>query len=143
MLFDYNTVRIAAISDASKVHIWRVISEGHVRAELLETSLALGAVTIGVNQAADCGKVAGHELGDCGPDFGDTADDLMSGNAWIDSWYRTPLVTNGVEVRVADTAEKDFDLNVMFARIAPGDGGGGKRRTRAGSKVGLRFILTT
>jgi hypothetical protein len=133
MIFDYNTVRIAAIGDASKVHIWRVISEGHVRTELFETSLALGAVTIGVNQAADGGKVACLELGDCGADFGYTADDLMSGNAWIDSWYRTPLATNSVEVRVADTAEKDFDLNVMFARISPRNRGRGKRRTRAGS----------
>jgi hypothetical protein len=133
MIFDYNTVRITAIGDASKVRIWRVISEGHVRAELFETSLTLGAVTIGVNQAADGGKVACLELDDCGADFGDTADDLMSGNAWIDSWYRTPLATNSVEVRVADTAEKDFDLNVMFARIAPRDRGGGKRRTHAGS----------
>src|SRR6187200_1933397 len=102
MLFYYNTVGIAAIGDASKVHVWRVIGEGHVRAELLETSLALVAVAVGVNQAADCSNVAGLELGDCGADVGDTADDLMSGNAWIDSGHRTPLVTDLVEVRVAD-----------------------------------------
>ena len=49
MLFDDNTVGIAAIGDASKVHVWRVIGEGHVRAELLETGLTLAAVTVGVN----------------------------------------------------------------------------------------------
>ena len=143
MLFDYNTVGIAAIGDASKVHVWRVVGEGHMRAELLETSLALVAVAVGVNQAADCSNVAGLELGDCGADLGDTADDLMSRNAWIDSGHRTPLVTDLVEVRVADTAEKDFDLNVVFARIAPRDRGGGKWRFRTGSRVCLRFILTT
>jgi len=143
VLFDDNTVGIAAIGDASKVHVWRVVGEGHVRAELLETGLALGAVAVGVNQAADCSKVAGLELGDCGADLGDTADDLMSGNAWIDSGHHAPLVTDLVEVRVADTAEKDFDLNVVFARIAPRDRGGGKRRFRTCSSVSLRFILTT
>jgi len=89
--------------------------------ELFETILAFGAVTIGVNQAAYCSKVAGLELGDCGTDLGDTANNLMSGNAWIDSRHRAPLVTDLVQVRVADTAEKDFDLNVVFARVTPRD----------------------
>ncbi len=111
-------------------HVWRVVGEGHVRAELLETGLTLVAAAVGVNQAADCSKVAGLELGDGRADVGDTADDLMSGNAWIDSRYRAPLVTDLVEVRVADTTEKDFDLNVVFARIAPRDRGGRKRRFR-------------
>ena len=53
MLFDDNTVGIAAIRDASKVHIWRVVGEGHVRAELLETGLTLMAVAVRVNQTAD------------------------------------------------------------------------------------------
>jgi hypothetical protein len=51
----------------------------------------------------------------------------MSGNAWIDSGYPAPLVTDLVEVRMADTAKKDFDLNVVFARVAPRDRGGGKQ----------------
>jgi hypothetical protein len=121
VFFDDNTVGIAAIGNASKVHVRRVVGKGHVWAELLETILALGAVTIGVNQAAYCSKVAGLELGDCGTDLGDTANNLMSGNAWIDSGHRAPLVTDLVQVRVADTAEKDFDLNVVFARVTPWD----------------------
>ena len=96
-------------------------------AELLKTGLALLTVTVGVNQAADCCKVAGLETRDFGADFGDTTDDLMSGNAWIDCGYPTPLVTDLVEVRMADTAKKDFDLNVVFARVAPRDRGGGKQ----------------
>ena len=65
-------------------------------------------------------NVAWLEFGDCRADLGDTADDLMSRNAWIDSGHRAPLATDLVEVRVADTAKKDFNLNVVFARIAPG-----------------------
>ena len=141
MLFDDNTVGIAAICNASKVHVWGVVGEGHVRAELLETGLALGAVTVGVNQAADCGKVAWLELGDCGADLGDTADNLMSGNARIDSGHFAPLVADLMQVRVADAAEKDFDLNPVFARITPMDCGGGKWRFRACSSVSLRFVL--
>jgi hypothetical protein len=127
MLFDYNTVRIAAIGDASKVHIWRVVGEGHMWTILLETGLAVETVAIGVNQAAYCSNVAGLELGDFRADLSYTADDLMSGSAWIDSRHSAPLATDGVEVRVADTAEKDLDLNVVFAWIAPGDRDGSKR----------------
>ena len=110
-----------------------LIGEGHVRTELLKIGLALGAVAVGVNHTADCGNVARLELGNCRADLSDTADDLMSRNTWIDSRHRAPLATDGVEVRVADTAEKDFDLNVMFARITPRDSGGGKRRFRTRS----------
>jgi hypothetical protein len=117
VLFDDNTVGISAISDAAKVHIRRVIGEDHVRAELLKAGLALVAVTVGVNQAADCGNIAGLELGDSGADFGDTPNDLMSRNAWIDSAHRAPLVTDYMEISVADTAEKDFNLYVVFAWI--------------------------
>jgi len=113
-----------------------------VRTELLKAGLALAAVAVGVNQTADCSKVAGLELGDCGTDLGDTTDNLMSGNAWIDSRHRTPLATDGVEVRVAYTTEKDFDLNVVFARITPGDRHGCKWRFRTRSRVSFRFILT-
>lgn len=77
-------------------------------------------------QAADCGKIAGLELGDSGADIGDTPNDLMSRNAWIDSVHRAPLVTDYMEISVADTAEKDFNLNVVFAWITPGDQGGGQ-----------------
>jgi hypothetical protein len=49
--------------------------------------------------------VARLELGDCGADLGDTANNLMSGNAWIDSGHAAPLVTDLVEIRVAYATE--------------------------------------
>jgi hypothetical protein len=143
VLFNDNTVRIAPIGNTSKVHVWRVIGESHVRAELLEAGPALLAVSVGVNQTADCSKVSGLELGDCGADLRDTTDDLVSRNAWIDSGHRAPLITDLVEVRVTDTAEKNFDLNVVFARVTPRDRHGGERRFRTRSSINLRFILTT
>jgi hypothetical protein len=48
-----------------------------------------------------------------------------------------------VEVRVTDTTEKDFYLDIVFARIPPRDRGRGKRIFRAGSGISLRIILTT
>jgi hypothetical protein len=116
VFFDDYTFRVATISDASKVHVRKVVGEDHVRAELFKASLALGAGAVGVNHATDRGKVAGLEFGDCGADFGDTADDLMAGDAGIDSGhYVAPLVTDLMEVGVADTTEQYFDLNVLFA----------------------------
>jgi hypothetical protein len=125
VLFDDNTVGIAAIGDASKMLIRRVIGKDHVWTELLETDLALVAAAVGVNQTADSSKVSGLEFGDRGADLGDTTDDLVSGNAWIDSWHHTPLITDLMEVRVTDSAEKYFDLNVVFARVTPRDRHGG------------------
>ena len=93
MLLDHNTVRVAPICDTSKVKVWRVIGQGHVWTELLQTRLTVGTVTIGVDQTADCSEVTGLELGDCGTNLGDTADDLMSRNAWIDSRHCTPFIT--------------------------------------------------
>jgi hypothetical protein len=121
VLFDYDTVRIAAIGDASKMHIWRVIGESHVWTELLESILALVAVTVRVNHAANCSNVTWLEPGDCRANLGDAANDLMSRNAWIDSGRRAPFATDSVKVRVANTAEKDFDLNVVVIRLSSRD----------------------
>jgi hypothetical protein len=101
--------------------------EDHVRTEL-KTSLALWAIAIGVNQAADSGNIVGFELGDCGVDLDNTTDDLMSGNTWIDSRHRAPFATDSVKIRVAYTGERDFEMNVLFTWIAPRDGDGSKRR---------------
>src|SRR5437764_15194075 len=106
MLFDYNTVRIAAIGNSSKVHIWRVVGEGHMRTVLLKTGPTLLAVTIRVNHAADCRNIAGFKLADRGADLGDTANNFMSRNTRLYCRHSsTPLTANGVEVRMAYTAE--------------------------------------
>ena|SRR3954447_4106279 len=118
MFFDYNTIRIAAIGYASKVHVWRVVGEGDVWAELLESILALVAVAIRINHAANCSNVTWLEPGDCRANLGDAANDLMSRNAWIDSGRRAPFATDSMKVRMTYTAEKDFDLNIMIVWIA-------------------------
>jgi hypothetical protein len=132
---------VATIGDASEVLVREVVGEGHVPAELLKASLALVTGPVGIDHAADRGEVAGRELRDCGADFGDTADDLMARDAGVDSGHDpAPLVTDLMEIGVADTAEEDFDLYVVFSGIAPRNRGGGKRRCRTGSGVSLRLV---
>lgn len=136
-----DAIGVATIGDASEVLVREVISEGHVAAELLKARLALGAGPVGVHHAADRGEVSGLELRDRGADFRDTADNLMARDAGVHSGHDpAPLVTNLVEIGVADTAEEDFNLYVGFSGIAPRNRGGGKRRRRASSGVRVRLV---
>lgn len=65
----------------------------------------------------------------------------MARDAGVDSGHDpAPLVTDLMEIGVADTAEEDFDLYVVFSGIAPRNRGGGKRRCSTGSGVSLRVV---
>jgi hypothetical protein len=90
-LVDDYAVGIAAIRDASEVLIGEVIGEGKVRAELLETRLAFGTSAVGIHHATYRREVPGFEPGDCGAGPGDTADDLMAGDAGIHGWHDVAL----------------------------------------------------
>ena len=109
--------------------------------KLLKAGPALGAGAVRVDHAADGGDVAGLELGHGGADLGDAADDLMAGDARVDSGHElAPLVTHSVEIGVADPAEEDFDLYVVLGWFAPRDAGRGKWGCRAGSGIRFRFV---
>jgi hypothetical protein len=112
-------------------------------AELLNTSLTLRTCAVGINHTADRSKVTGLEPSDCRADLGDTTNYLMAWNTGINGGHRTPLITDLVEVRVADTAEKDFDLNVLFAGIAPWNYRRSKRGCRTCSRISLSLVLAT
>jgi len=64
--------------------------------------------------------------------------------AWdnrVDSGHELALlVADRMEIGVADTAEEDLDLYVMFARISTRDRRRGKRRSRTASRVSLRLV---
>ena len=140
-IVDDHAIGVATIGDASEVLVRGVKGKDHVRAELLKAGLALGAGAVRVDHAAHRGEVAGLELGDGGADLGDAADDLMAGDAGVDGGHMAaPLVTDSVEIGVADAAEQDFDLNVMFGWIASPDRGGGKRRCRTRRGVGFSVV---
>lgn len=60
--------------------------------------------------------------------LGDAADDLMTGDNRVDSGHNAaPLVTHRMKVGVADAAEEDFNLHIVFSWIATLDRGGGQR----------------
>jgi hypothetical protein len=62
--------------------------------------------------AADRDEIAGLELGDCGAD-------LVARDDGIDGRYEAAqLVTDVVEIGVADAAQENLDLYVMFGWIA-------------------------
>ena len=140
-LVDDDAVGVAAVGDAAEVLVGKVVGEGQVRAELLEAGLALGAGAVGIDHAADGGEIAGLELGDRRADLGDAADDLVAGHAWVDGGHDVaPLVADRVQVGVADAAEQNFDLHVVFGWIAPRDRTGSERRCRTGGGISFRFV---
>jgi hypothetical protein len=121
----HDAIRVATRGDASEVRVREVVREGQLWAELLKASLALVTGPVGVDYTTDRHHIAGHELRNCGADFGDTADELMARDAGVDSGHDpAPLITDRMEIGVADTAEEDFDLYVVFSGIAPRNRGG-------------------
>src|SRR5262249_37313177 len=73
----------ATIRDASEVFVWRIKSERHVWAELLEVTFAICAGPVGIDHATHRDEIAGFVLGNGRTDFGYPADDLMTGDDWI------------------------------------------------------------
>ena len=126
---DDDAVRISTIGNAPEVLVRGVEGEGLIRAELFKSILAVGAGPVRVDQAADRGEVPGLEPGDGGADLGDTTDDLVARHDRVDGRHESaPLVTDLMEIGVADAAEEDLDLYVVFVWIATLDIGEGKRR---------------
>jgi hypothetical protein len=121
--------------------IGEVVRVDRIRAELLESCLALGAGAVRVDHAAHCREIPALELGDCGADLGDAADDFVPGDAGINGGHRVlPLVSDLVDIGVTDAAVEDFYLYVVFGWIAPRDRGGSQRRRRTGSEVSFRVV---
>ena len=138
-----NAVGVAAIGDTSEVLVRHIKGECEVRAALLKASPALGARAVGVNQTAHCGKVAGLKSGDGGANLGHAADNLMARNDGVNSGHEfAPLITHRMKIGVANAAEQDFDLHVVFGWIAPRDSSGGQQRCRTGSGISFRVVHT-
>src|SRR5438876_3013736 len=141
MFIDDDAFGVAAVGHASEVLVRRVKGEDHVRAELLETSLALCAGAVRIDHAADRGEIPELVLGDCRPDLDNTADDLVAvDNRIIRGHELAPLVADRMEIGVADAAEENFDLHVPVSWIAPDDLSGGQPRCGTGSGVSLRVV---
>src|SRR5437870_3724476 len=126
VFIDDDAFGVAAVGHASEVLVRGVEGEDHVRAELLEASSALRAGAVRIDHAADRGEIPGLVLSHGRADPSDTADDLMTGyNRVIRGHELAPLVADRMEIGVADAAEEDLDLHVVFSWIATLDFSGG------------------
>jgi hypothetical protein len=84
-----------------------------VLAVLFKSLIAGQAVLATINHESDSRDVADFEFGDVIADSGDRADDLVTWNARPERI--APLVASLMDIRMADTAVKDVDLDVMLA----------------------------
>jgi hypothetical protein len=117
-LVDDDMVRIAAEGVTAEHGIGAVIrADEPGRLAILLLAIGAGrALAAAVDHAADAGDVADLELGDVVTDRGDSAHDLMARDARIQGAF--PLALGGMEVRMADAAERDVDRDVGLARRA-------------------------
>ena len=140
-LVDDDALGVAAIGDDSGVLVRRIKRERHIRAELLKARPALGTRAVGIDHAANRCKVARLEFRDCRSDFGHAANDLMTRNNRVHRRHEfAPLITHRVKIGMANTAEQDFDLHIVFGWIATRDCGGRHRRCGTGSGVSFCFV---
>src|SRR5690606_41927994 len=93
-----------------------VIGQDQTRHVVLAVEVAAGAADTAIDEAADADAVADLEFRDLRADRRDDAGDLMTGDDRIDGIL--PFVADGVDVRVADAGELDFDDDVVVVRLA-------------------------
>src|SRR5436305_9881017 len=99
-----------------------VVGQYRARTKLLESRPAVRTSAVGIDEAADGGKITCFEFSDTGADLRDATEDLMSRDDGIHRRHdAAPLVAYLVQVRVADAAEQDFDLHIILSWIAARD----------------------
>jgi len=136
MLIDDDAFGISAIRHAPEMLVRKVVGVRGIGAELFEPGAAFRAGAVGVDHAAHGGKIADLELLHRRADFGDAADDLVSGDAWVDRGKKlSPLIADLVQIGMADPAVENVNLDVLFSWISSGNCSSGKRGSRAGSRV--------
>jgi hypothetical protein len=91
--------------------------------ELLETILAFRAGSIRIDKATHRGNIARLKPLHGRSNLHDTPHDFMAGDAWVRGRHNAvPLVANGVDIRMADTAEQYLDLDVGICRLSTRNG---------------------
>jgi hypothetical protein len=91
-----------------------------VRAVILLVVLALGAGEIGTNLSADTRAVTNLDLCDFGADLDNLTNDLVS-DAEGKGNLRSPASTDGVDIRSANTACVDGNVDVVLLELLKGN----------------------
>src|ERR1700710_1878627 len=106
---------------ARGLFVFAVIGAGEADlAILLQAVTAVRAAAARIDHATHAGEVADLEAAYFSAHGRHAADDLVPGNHGV--FRRAPLAARGVDVRMADTAIQDVDLDVVWARVAALEG---------------------
>ena len=115
----HNIVRVAAHRHlAVVVDVFGIVGKGRALfAELLLVHLAGGAMSAGIDHAADACQIADLEFRDVLADFRHTSGDFVSRNHGVSGVQSLFLlfVPSGMQVAVADAGIQDFNLDVVVA----------------------------
>jgi hypothetical protein len=84
---------------------------------LFQAGFAFRTFATGINKTPDSGQIACFEFGDVIPRLDHAADNLVTWHHRIDR--TTPLVASLVNIRMADAAIQNVDLDVMWTHFAP------------------------
>src|SRR5438270_11824655 len=86
-------------------------------AVLLEAAPTVAAMATGVHHDPNSGEITALESRDLIPHCGDAADDFVTRNYRVDRL--APLVTCHMDVRVANAAIQNVDLDIVRPELAP------------------------
>ena len=119
--------RVSAVSQSTAVFIRGIVSKNRaLLTELFEIVLAIFTRAAGIHYAADTGDVAFLETPDLRADFRHAADNFVTGHARIGG--AVPFVSDGMHVRMTDSAIKNLYLYVVRAGITALNFEGRQRR---------------
>jgi hypothetical protein len=138
----YDAVGVSTVSHAAALFVRGVVGEGGaVQAVLFEVVLAIFTGAARVHHATDGGNVAFLEFFDLRAGFHDASEDFVAGDARISG--ALPFVAGDVEVRMADAAEKNLDLDIVRVGIAALEGERSERRSlgEGGKSFGVIHIF--
>jgi hypothetical protein len=115
MLVHHDLIGIAAVGDATQVTVGAVVSEHQLVLTILFLVVpAVGTGAARIDHAPHRGEIPGLESGDARSHRHDSSHHLMSGNDGVDG--SLPLAANGVQIRVADPAVKNLEVDVVGER---------------------------
>ena len=118
VLVNTNVRRVTSLGD-SAVRVLSAVGIDLIRAVILLVGLALVAGKIGANLGTRTNAVADLVLGDLGSDLDDAANDLVS-YAQGKGNVVSPSTGDGVDVRGADTASINGDVDIVVLKLLQG-----------------------
>jgi hypothetical protein len=114
LLGDDDLLRVTAVGRRLAIHLGAVVRRrAAALAELLVVLAAVRAVAARIDEAADAGEVTDLHLLDVRADVRDPAHDLVARDHREDRL--APLFAGLMDVRMADAAEQNIDLDVVRA----------------------------